>query len=93
MRGAARVKAPSAWEATMAQVLEVPTADVHANVVGDVVQFLVDVNATTRDGVRTSVMNPYFGDALAAASHAPVRVVGSAHHLYHSHGFVPASSE
>ena len=92
MTGAARVKAPSAWEAMMAEVLNVPVADVHANVVGDVVQYLVDVNATTRAAVLGSIDNAYFKDAIATAAHVPVLGVGRAHELYHSHGLVPVLS-
>ena len=82
---------PGQWEAALASVLtHVDPHDIHSNLVGNYVQYMVDVNATTRQGVLDSLRNAYFQSALSSASHASVVAVGQVVAAYHSHGLVSA---
>tara|TARA_Y100000389_G_scaffold133276_2_gene130784 strand:+ start:2045 stop:2998 length:954 start_codon:yes stop_codon:yes gene_type:complete len=91
---AAHILAPNAWEAALAEVLRdfgIDAHDIHSYIVGDKVQYLIDVNATTVDAVVGAISGPYFESALSAAAHATIVGKGSPYVTYHSHGLVPDS--
>ena len=92
-QGAARVWTAAAWASALHTVLHgiVDRRDVHAHVVRDVVQFMVDVNASTQQAVLEAIDNAYFGAALGAASHTAVAGMSPRHTVYHSHGLIPTS--
>jgi len=89
---AAHILAPSAWETALMAVLReagVVPADVHSYIVGDKVQFLVGVNASTVDAVVAAVSGPYFENALGVASHTTIVGKGQPYVTYHSSGLQP----
>lgn len=89
----ARVLSPGQWETALAHVLtHVDPHDIHSNLVGDHVQYMVDVNDTTRQGVLDSLHNAYFKSALSTAAHASVVAVSETFTAYHSHGLVSAGA-
>jgi hypothetical protein len=89
---AAHILQPSAWETALVAVLReagVVPDDVHSYIVGDKVQFLVGVNASTVDAVVAAVSGPYFESALGVASHTTIVGKGQPYVTYHSQGLVP----
>lgn len=88
---AAHILAPSAWDTALMAVLReagVVPDDVHSYIVGDKVQFLVGVNASTVDAVVAAVSGPYFESALGVASHTHIVGKGQPFTTYHSHGLL-----
>jgi len=83
--GAAHARTPSQWALALASLLlQIDASAVHAAVVGDVVQFLVYVNATTKPGVLASLGSPFFDAAFETASSSTLSARSEAYFVYSS---------